>query len=1120
MREHFLARLLELPRVDEPSVRRGIWRQSIAALGLADAGGIPMALAGVDPRALNRTIYAVLGDGLLDEMDFIAPSAGAVALYQIASALPLGEERRAIGRQVLAHLYRGDATTFASLAARMALASTRPLHGAGIRARVSLCTFLRGSAEVAVDRMALAFVTRRELARRWICANATGSLPDRRLAALLFERAAREAVRRAVGGDGHPLRIFRGVYEGAHRPGPPRLGGFGDVGAAWRSLLADRETLVWRHVAIARGLLARVLDEFKQQTTDALDDRLTPTEWRRAATSLVAQVAGDPGASLRRALQLCDSTIAEHDPGIATAMVWGLAPVAEEEPEAGEQVLETIADRFPVSVADSVVELRQQAPGFGHRAAEICANRLRQCLARPELDDGLTSLYHCIYLELTESEPPRELQREVAGALDAFADHGPREAYARARAALGIAARRIAELEALNVSYDASPQASEQRRHAMVLLRDLDATLLQTRMLSDLLLLERAPGTSSTGVVSVDDLDARLVRWLLDPRRRSASPLEERSQLTLLQQQLRTLLHLIDSSATDFEDDHDRRLRVRSRWTTTCRSFVDHVRDHPGSTLTRATIATVARAFDALVRDGAAEPVDVFLYTATGFGEPPQILVVAEASMHPDVSQLCKRYLRFVIREYQGSELDRARGRLEAFEAFLDGFPDQTTLRAEVFRTTAWELARALDSVLSARSLTQLVPEESARASPLAAIEDAIAQLHQFVIGAERRCTDAIRQPVALLPRSNALVSAVENAIHTMSEAGLLEAVTATVRAAAGLPPAMAAMIREILPRLTLLPIDRPSIADEPPPSRAAPLPPWLPPRRILGGFYVLHPIGGGNVGSVFVVTRAEERHDPDAPRFALKVPEYNATAARTMSEEEFLRLFREEAGALLSIPEHPNLAGFVTFDAGAKPKPILVMELVEGTPCERMIASHSFDAPRALSVVDGVLGGLEAMHGTGIAHLDVKPSNAILRHTDGQPVLVDFGLAGRKIRPGCATLCYGAPEIWDGTRPDRTRAAAADMYAVGCFAYEVLTGRTLFDGNSETAIIGAHLGHDGLPRPVADMAEHRDLQPLAMLLFQCLRRSPAERAHAASLRREFRQLVPMLARLPWPLRL
>ena len=100
-----------------------------------------------------------------------------------------------------------------------------------------------------------------------------------------------------------------------------------------------------------------------------------------------------------------------------------------------------------------------------------------------------------------------------------------------------------------------------------------------------------------------------------------------------------------------------------------------------------------------------------------------------------------------------------------------------------------------------------------------------------------------------------------------------------------------------------------------------------------------------------------------------------------------------------------------MTFDAATKPKPILVMELVEGTRCDQLLGSRLLTIPRALSLLDGVLAGLEAMHSVNVGHLDLKPSNVILR--DGTtPVLVDFGLAGRNIRPGCATGSYGAPEV------------------------------------------------------------------------------------------------------------
>src|SRR5262249_44963779 len=155
-------------------------------------------------------------------------------------------------------------------------------------------------------------------------------------------------------------------------------------------------------------------------------------------------------------------------------------------------------------------------------------------------------------------------------------------------------------------------------------------------------------------------------------------------------------------------------------------------------------------------------------------------------------------------------------------------------------------------------------------------------------------------------------------------------------------------------------------------------------------------------------------------------------TAARSISEAEFLRMFREEAGALLSLPEHPHLAHFITFDARARPKPILVMELVEGTPCDAAIGAGLTTA-RAFEIMDGILAGLEPMHGAGIGHLDLKPSNVILRNGTS-PVLVDFGLAGRKLRPGCATGAYGAPEVW-GVVPEggAPTPLAADVYGFGC---------------------------------------------------------------------------------------
>ncbi len=153
-----------------------------------------------------------------------------------------------------------------------------------------------------------------------------------------------------------------------------------------------------------------------------------------------------------------------------------------------------------------------------------------------------------------------------------------------------------------------------------------------------------------------------------------------------------------------------------------------------------------------------------------------------------------------------------------------------------------------------------------------------------------------------------------------------------------------------------------------------------------------------------------------------------------------------------------------------------------------------------------------------GVAHLDLKPSNVVLRK-DEQAVLVDFGLAGRHIRPGCATGPYGAPEVWgalDELGP--TPPQKADVYAFGCVAFETLTGRMLFDADNELAQIAMHVSHDGFPEPLKALARDPRLTPLAEVLFAMLRRNPSDRITATAARKELARLTPTLERLPWPL--
>src|SRR5580704_13991236 len=121
----YLGGVVDMPRLKSREDRRAVWRQTLATLARTNEG--PGPLEGLHPDALNSAVRTALTDGLVDDTDWLAEPAAGAALYELASAVPIGVEQRELGRRVLARLLQGSAETFTAIATRMALGTGKGL---------------------------------------------------------------------------------------------------------------------------------------------------------------------------------------------------------------------------------------------------------------------------------------------------------------------------------------------------------------------------------------------------------------------------------------------------------------------------------------------------------------------------------------------------------------------------------------------------------------------------------------------------------------------------------------------------------------------------------------------------------------------------------------------------------------------------------------------------------------------------------------------------------------------------------------------------------------------------------------------------------------------------------
>jgi hypothetical protein len=1105
--QDYLTGLAQLHELTNDEDRRTMWRQGLAALA-SIASVHPAPLEGLDPEGLVASARVALMTGLVDDLGFLSKPVAAAALFELAAALPPGLEKSDLGRRIATALQSGDGPTFVAVTRALALGVPRALADPIVEARVALALQLPLGGDAGVDALALALISHADLEQTWLTAPSTGSLAARRLSARLLERAACEVARKER--EGNPV----GARAMARPP----------VRAAWARLLSDRESLVWRHVATARGVLAATVPAFADEIERELSPRNGPAEWRRAATSLAARIGHDPETAAR-CRELVAGEICKRDPGIKMAMVYGLARAGEEEPEAADALLEQLVQTSDVDVIEALVELRRQRAGGELGAAAVTGALIRLRGLPATNDDGVIALRQELVAALEPDDGHRERTIEdlLASALQAFSEGG--DLRPRTEAALAAAGRVLTDVEA---NTDATPEA---RRRSFRAVGQLERGLLETALLRHLLAVARPPGKRVAGEPDpLATLLARLDEWICK-REEPPLPTSDVPHLTFRLRRLRALLHVLDVERGAGDDAGPARAgRLRA-----FRLLLRRVQGDPPSPLKRITAATLARACDRIARAQMGELSDVLVAVLTRVRNTADLRVIAEASMVAEVKEVMTAAAELVHLSAARPAESLDRSFLEPLASLAQALPLAVSPRVEGLRQTLVQLGQTLGALEGVSALAALEPDD--HGSLLQGLEPIVVYAARFFAAARAR----VGLPAGPAgPSVGTALRALEVAIEAARrgpEADLGAPLRDALEALrVDFPAGIGDAVARVLSRLAEVPRDRLSdgapvraaVADAAPRLR---LPAWLPPSRLLGGFYIQRPISSGAAGSVFVAQRAHERHEDDAETYALKVPSYNGQNSRTLTEQEFLNLFREEAGALLTLAPHTNLAGFVTFDAAARPKPILVMELVSGASLERVLDRRELSMISVFSILDGIASGLGAMHAQGLGHLDIKPANIIMRLPRGEtdlvaelphatPVLVDFGLAGRQIRPGCASPHYGAPEIWDPGMYGSTEPMAADVYGFSCLAYEMLVGRPLFAADTLPGLIGRHFEHDGNPEGLAALHATRALAPLAQILAAGLVPNPRGRATIGEIRDALRELQPALRGAGWPLAL
>jgi serine/threonine-protein kinase len=251
------------------------------------------------------------------------------------------------------------------------------------------------------------------------------------------------------------------------------------------------------------------------------------------------------------------------------------------------------------------------------------------------------------------------------------------------------------------------------------------------------------------------------------------------------------------------------------------------------------------------------------------------------------------------------------------------------------------------------------------------------------------------------------------------------------------------------------------------------------------GRYRIQRKLGAGGMADVYLAEDQELGR-----RVAIKI-----LNGRHANDDQFIERFRREAKNAAAL-NHPNIVSI--YDRGeAEDTYYIAMEFLDGRTLKELVVSRGA-APInvAIEYARQILSALRFAHRHGIVHRDIKPHN-VLVDAEGRVKVTDFGIAragtSQMTETGSivGTAQYLSPEQARGGEVD----PRSDLYSLGVVLYELLTGKTPFDGETPVEIAMKHLSN--APKPPSKLRP--DVTPeLDKVVLRALAKNPDDRYQSA----------------------